>query len=229
MSRSPRHTRHAERGAAMLVAILLVLVIAVVSVGILKLAGADRVAAGKLSIAERGMACAEAGIQYGRRFFGCAYKTSNNWNDFLSGARAGRYDPTLTPTPDPYPTSYDALPMELKGSRNNSSTLDAGTDLDGDGKPDFWVSIRDDDDERPEGAADNRFRDNNLMVYLRSECINPNFAVEVGGVKRSSVIEVLLAYVPGSKPVYGKATSSSDFPEASASGPTVLTTITNCD
>jgi hypothetical protein len=220
--------RRAERGVAMILAIFLVLVIAVVAAGLIKLAGTDRVAAGKMSIAERGLACAEAGIQYGRRFFGCAYKTSNNWNDFLSGARKGRYDPTLSPTPDPYPT-VSSLPMELKGSRFNTSTLDTGADLDGDGNPDFWVSIRDDDDERPEGAADNRFRDNNLMVYLRSECINPNFAVEVDGVKRSSVIEVLLAYVPGSTPAYGKATSSSDFPEASASGPTVVTTISNCD
>jgi hypothetical protein len=228
MRRCSIDDRASSRGVAMLVAIILVLVVAAIAAGVIRYAGADRIEAAKMSVKERGLACAEAGIQYGRRLFGCNYKTTNNWNDYLSGIRPGRYDPTLA-TPDPYPTDYTALPMELKGSRGNTATLDPGTDLDGDGKPDFWVSIRDDDDERPEGAADNRLRDNNLMVYLRSECINPRFAVEVGGVKQAAVVEVLLAYLPGSTSPYGKATSSSDFPEASASGPTVVTTVSNCD
>lgn len=225
--RTHRETaRGAERGSAMIVAIFVVLVVAVVAVGLLKFAGKDRVAAGRFSVSERGLACAEAGIQYGRRMFGCAYKVTNNWNSYLSGARTGRFDPSLG---DALPTNYASLPMELKGSRANGSTLDTGTDLDDDGEPDFWVSIRDDDDERPEGQADDRNRDNNLMVYLRSECINPSFALEVAGVRRSAVVEVLLSYIPGSVPAYGKATSSSDFPEASSSGPTVVTTISNCD
>lgn len=225
MRRTPNR-RAAERGAAMIVAIFLVLIVAVVAAGVIRYAGRDRIAAARMSVKERGLACAEAGLQYGRRLFGCNYKTTGNWNDYLSGARAGRYDPSLG---DTRPTDFSALPMELRGSRGNTATLDTGTDLDGDGRPDFWVSIRDDDDERPEGAADNRNRDNNLMVYLRSECTNPNFTVEVGGVKQSAAIEVLLAYLPGSISPYGKATSSSDFPEASASGPTVVTTVSNCD
>jgi hypothetical protein len=227
MRRTPPH-RAAEQGAAMIVAIFLVLIVAVIAAGVIRYAGQDRIAAARMSVKERGLACAEAGIQYGRRLFGCNYKTTNNWNDYLSGVRPGRFDTTLA-TPDLRPTNFAALPMELKGSRSNTTTLDTGTDLDGDGKPDFWVSIRDDDDERPEGALDDRTHDNNLMVYLRAECINPYFAVEVGGVKQSAVIEVLMAYLPGSTSPYGKATSASDFPEASASGPTVVTAISNCD
>jgi hypothetical protein len=119
--------------------------------------------------------------------------------------------------------------MALKGARTGTGTLDSGTDLDGDGNPDFWVSIRDDDDERPLGAQDNRTRDNNLAVIMRSECINPAWATEVGGRPGTAVVEVLLVYVPGSTSPYGKATSSSDFPEASASGPTVVTSAANCD
>ena len=225
MRRNPPR-RAAERGAAMIVAVFLVLIVAVIAAGVIKYAGRDQISAARMSVKERGLACAEAGIQYGRRLFGCNYKSTNNWNDYLSGLRPGRYDPSLG---DTLPTSFSSLPMELKGSRGNTSTLDVGTDLDGDGSPDFWVSIRDDDDERPEGAPDNRLRDNNLMVYLRAECINPRFAVEVGGVKQSEVIEVLMAYLPGSTSPYGKATSSSDFPEASASGPTVVTTVSSCD
>jgi len=219
-------SRRAERGAALLLAVLLVLLIAVISAGVIRLAGSDRIAAAKLSVKERGLACADAGIQYGRRLFGCNYKTTNLWNDYLSGVRPGRYDPSLG---DTLPTTVAGIPKELSGDRNGDGALDTGTDLDGDGTPDFWVSIRDDDDERPEGAPDNRRRDNNLVVYLRSECINPGFTVEVAGVRRTAVVEVLLAYVPGSVSAYGKATSSSDFPEAAASGPTVVTTLGSCE
>lgn len=221
-----RPARRSERGAALVIAFFLVLVVAVVTIGVIRFAGKDRIAAGRLGLSERALACAEAGIQYGRRLFGCAYKSTNNWNDYLSGTRTGRYDPSQG---DTLPTSYASLPMELKGSRSNSSTLDTGSDLDGDGQADFWVSIRDDDDERPEGAADNRRRDNNLMVYLRSECINGSMATDVAGARTTAVVEVLLAYIPGSVPSYGKATSSSDFPEASSSGPTVVTAVSNCD
>jgi hypothetical protein len=219
--------RRGGRGAAMVFALALVFALAVIGIAIIKYAGRDRIAAAKMSVKERGLACADAGIQYGRRYFGCNYKTTGNWNQILSGTVPGRYDPQFLG--DAYPTSVSSIPMVLKGDRTGSGTLDPGTDLDGDGNADFWVSIRDDDDERPLGAADDRRRDNNLMVILRSECINPAWATEVGGRPATAVVEVRLAYVPGSTSPYGKATSSSDFPEASASGPTVVTTVANCD
>jgi hypothetical protein len=216
----------AQRGVSLLFAMALVLALAVIGVAVISYAGRDRIAAAKMSVQERGLACAEAGIQYGRRYFGCHYKSTNNWNNILSGVSPGRYDPSLGNT---YPSSVSAIPSVLKGDSSGSGTLDTGTDLDGDGNPDFWVSIRDDDDEAPLGAVDDRTHDNNLAVYLRSECINTNWASTVGGVKQTAVVEVLLVYLPGSTSPYGKATSSSDFPEASASGPTVVTTTSSCD
>lgn len=219
------HARRA-RGVSLLFAMALVLALAIIGVAVIGYAGRDRIAAAKMSVQERGIACADAGIQYGRRYFGCNYKTTNNWNDILSGVAPGRYDPALN---DAYPGSVSAIDRRLKGDSKNTGTLDPGTDLDGDGNPDFWVSIRDDDDERPLGADDNRRRDNNLAVRLRSECINPAWAASVGGEPRTAVVEVLLVYVPGSTSPYGKATSSSDFPEASASGPVVVTTAATCD
>lgn len=215
-----------QRGVAMIFALALVFALAVIGVAIIKYAGRDRIAAARMSVKERGLLCADAGIQYGRRYFGCNYKTTGNWNQVLSGGAPGRFDTSLG---DAYPTSTSSIPLVLQGDRTGSGALDPGTDLDGDGKPDFWVSIRDDDDERPLGAADNRQRDNNLGVLLRSECINPAWAAEVGGRPATAIVEVLLVYVPGSTSPYGKATSSSDFPEASASGPTVVTTVSTCD
>ncbi len=215
-----------SRGVSILFAMALVMALAVIGVAVINWAGRDRIAAARMSVQERGLACAEAGIQYGRRYFGCRYKTTNNWNNVLGATAPGRFDPSLG---DVYPTAASGIDRRLKGDSTNSGTYDAGTDLDGDGNPDFWVSVRDDDDERPLGAADDRQRDNNLAVFLRSECINQAWATSGGGQARTAVVEVLLVYVPGSTSAYGKATSSSDFPEASATGPVVVTTAANCD
>jgi len=217
-----------QRGVTLVFAILIMLLVTVLSVAVINYAGRDRIAAARMSVQERGLACADAGIQYGRRYFGCNYKRSGNWNSILQklSDNPGRFDPSLG---DTYPTSVAAIDRRLRGDRNNDGTLDDGTDLDGDGQPDFWVSIRDDDDERPlraagpgDDTANDRTRDNNLAVILRSECINPAWAVEIGGERRTAVIEVLLVYLPNTISPYGKATSSSDFPEASSTGPTVV-------
>lgn len=195
------------RGASLLIAMFLMLVIATVSAALIQYAGKDRIAAGRMSVQDRGVACAEAGIQYGRRYFACNYKATNNWNSILDGTQPGRYDPAF----DPYPATQGDIPAVLQG------------DIDGDGVADFWFSIRDDDDERPLGNADDPRHDNNQVVYLRAECINPAFAIESGGQRRTAVVEVMLAYVSNLVNPYGKATSASDFPEASAGGAAVLT------
>jgi hypothetical protein len=225
---NPAGARPAERGVSLLFAIALVLALTVIGAAVIGYAGRDRVAAAKMSVQERGVACADAGIQYGRRYFGCIYKRTSNWNDILSGAAPGRYDPSLG---DAYPASLSAIPAVLEGDSSGSGKLDPGTDLDGTGRPSFWVSIRDDDDERPLGAPDNRTRDNNLAVILRSECINPQWAAEQGGQKRTSVVEVLLVYMADTKNPYAIASSSSNFPQASAAGVAVVTTLpsTQCD
>ena len=207
-------SRASERGVSLIFAIALVLALAVIGAAVIGYAGRDRIAAARMSVQERGLACAEAGIQYGRRYFGCNYKRTSNWNDILSGVTAGRYDPSLG---DLYPASASAIPLALEGDSTGSGKLDKGTDLNGDGNPSFWVSIRDDDDERPEGAPDNRTRDNNLTVFLRSECINPMWATVEGGVKRTAFIEGLLVYLPGLRPGDGKA------------GSEVVTTSSTCD
>ncbi|MBI5068455.1 MAG: hypothetical protein HZB56_09455 [Deltaproteobacteria bacterium] len=220
-----RASRSSQRGVTLLFAILIMLMVTVLSVAIINYAGRDRIAAARMSVQERGLACAEAGLQYGRRYFGCNYKTTSGWNAILNGTVPGRYDPALG---DAYPASLAAIDRRLRGDRNNDGTLDPGTDLNGDGQADFWVSIRDDDDERDGVAdpsavgADVRTRDNNLTVVLRSECINPAWTVEAGGQRRTVVLETLLVYMPNTNTPYGKATSSSDFPEASATGPTVV-------
>jgi hypothetical protein len=196
-ARPPLSRRRHERGSALLLAMALVLAIAVIGAAILKISGNDRILAGRLGLADRSRACAEAGIQYGRRFFGSNYEASNGWNDYLSGTKAGyRYVPSASPDLD----SRESVKDDVFG------------DADGDGTADFWVSIRDDDDETPLGQTDNQQRDNNEVVILRSECINPAWQVERGAQRSTAVIETVLAHVQGSSG-YGNAQITSNSPD----------------
>jgi hypothetical protein len=210
-----RSSLRSERGSALIFALAIVLVLAIVGVAIIRIAGADRTDAALQGKRDRGLACAEAGLQYARRFFGVNYEASHGWNDYLNGTTPGyRYDPQMRPVADTYPTPTQlaAKPMQTRGQSNGTS-FDPGADLDGDGQPDFWVSIRDDDDERPLGLAnDDRTRDNNETVVLRSECTNPAWAIVESGVPTNVVLEALFTHVQGSSG-YGTAARVSNAPD----------------
>jgi len=204
--RPHRRTPRRQSGSALIFVLAIVLAIAFAGIAVVRLAGGDRMSAARSSQKDRGLVCAEAGLQYGRRFFGSTYETSNGWNTYLSNPTLGyRYVPV--PTSVSLSAHLSARPLQVKGA-SNGTTLDTGADLDGDGSPDFWVSIRDDDDERPLGIADNPARDNNETVILRSQCTNPAFARVVGGQPEYAVIEVVLAHVQGSSGYGGSQAAS---------------------
>ncbi len=201
--------RSSQRGAVLLMAIILILAVSLIAALVIKYAGTDMTEAAQMGVKERGRICAEAGIQYGRRFFGSRYETSRNWNDYLDGTSPlFRFDPDNS-----FKWSvYASWPKATLGMSDGTS-FDPGADLDNDGQPDFWVSIRDDDDERPLGiAADDPTRDNNETVILRSECINDSWASEIGGVKQHAVIEAVLTHVQGGSG-YGNAQITSNSPD----------------
>ncbi len=209
--------RHGERGSALLLAIALILAITLIGAAIIRLAGRDRTEAAKLGTKDRGRICAEAGLQYGRRFFGMNYEASHNWNDYLTDAAAARgfrFDPSLG---DVEPADLSAFDLRVRGALDGA-TLEPGADLGSNG-PSFWVSIRDDDDERPLGAADDRRRDNNENVILRSECTNPNWAIEVGGRRTAAVVEAVLTHIQGASG-YGNAQITSNSPDVVGFGGT---------
>ncbi len=183
--RAARH--HSARGSALIFALCLVLVLALAGIALVKIAGGDRTAAAKVGVEDRGLSCAEAGLQYARRLFGASYETSHGWNDYLADGAGYRYD--WTPGRDAHPNLATAGAVA-------ASTLG---DFDGDGTPDFWISIRDDDDERPLGiATDDWKHDNNEAILIRSECINPKYAVTRGGVKINAVLESTLVHIQSS-------------------------------
>jgi hypothetical protein len=203
---SARRAR-SESGAALIFALAIILALAVAGVALVRIAGNDRIRAAQLGVQDRGLACAEAGLQYGRRFFGSRYESSHGWNDYLATPTLGyRYDAAHDARP-----ALATLPLQVRGA-SDGVHLDVGADLDGDGNPDFWVSIRDDDDERPLGIADNPARDNNETIILRSECTNPSYATIQGGAPVNTVLELMLTHVQGSSG-YGTAARSLNAPD----------------
>jgi hypothetical protein len=205
----PPH-RRGERGAALILAIMLVGVLLLVGVAVLRVAGADRIEAAKLGSRERAQLCAEAGLQYGRRLFGRSYEATHNWNDYLDETSATyvagyRFDPRLDDERD-----LADRPVEARG-KSDGVAFDAGADLDDDGEPDFWVSIRDDDDELSAGAATNNSkRDNNESVILRSECTS--LVYEGPGGRQHAVVEAVFTHVQGASG-YGNAQITSNSPD----------------
>ncbi|HYG69037.1 MAG TPA: hypothetical protein VD838_15315 [Anaeromyxobacteraceae bacterium] len=195
------------------------ILIALAGIALVNYAGNDRVDAARFGVKDRGLACAEAGIQYARRFFGSTYAQSNNWNDYLvtptSAVPGYRYDENATP-PDAYPNLAD-VPKQTRGM-SNETTFDAGADIDGDGNADFWVSVRDDDDERPLGAPHDPARDNNETIVIRSECTNEAYAIIEGGEPRHVVLETALSHVQGSSG-YGIAAGGSNSPDLVGGAP----------
>lgn len=195
------------RGSMLLLAMFFVLLLAVVGVLVVRHAGRERIATAQMVSKERAFACAEAGLQYGRGFFALNYEASAGWNDYLDDTRTTyksgyKYDPAVDSRP-----SLSGVPAQVKG-KSNGSTFDPGADYDGNQQ--FWVSIRDDDDEVPAGQPDNPRKDNNEAVFVRSECTA--FYYIEGGEERTAAVEALLVHVQNASG-YGNAQITSNSPD----------------
>lgn len=202
-------------GATLILAMFFVLLLAVVGVLVVRYAGRERIKSAQLVSKERAFACAEAGLQYGRRFFGMTYEASHGWNDYLDGTLPGyRYDPA--PTLDG-PVVTDAMitastDQTLGRTRGafDGSTYDPGTTYPPppeSGLPMFWVTIR--DDEPPSDQNNKGKRDNNEAAVVRSQCTA--FYYEDGG-DRTAVVEGLLVHVQNASG-YGNAQVTSNSPD----------------
>ena len=189
------------RGAALLLVLVLMAMLAVIGAVIMRSAGADRIAAAKLGAEGAALACAESGLQFARRYYGCAYKTSNNWNDFLTGVKAktatGNLDGT-TPGTD--------FEISIRDDDDEPAEVDAG------GSP----------------LGNDPLRDNNMTVVVESRCIAPGYVVEVDGVRSTKVVRALLTYVPGLSD-HGSAPSGSNANEAAAGGAWVHLNVGDCE
>jgi hypothetical protein len=192
-------SRRGERGGALILAMILLSVLLVAGIALLRLVGRDEIDAAKAGKKQQAQICADAGLQYGRMLFGggaglpgtdgATYENSRGWNDFLNDGDPATYRPGYR---------YDER---------------LGDKYDLDGKPDFWVSIRDDDDERNLGLqVDNPLRDNNEQVILRSVCIRAGLEWQEGGEVNRASVETILRHVQGASG-YGNAQITSNSPD----------------
>ncbi len=205
--------RPGQGGSMLILAMFFVLLLAVVGILVVRHAGRDRILSAQLVTKERAFACAEAGLQYGRRFFGMSYEASHGWNDYLNGTLPGyRYDSNLdgaVVTAAMIKAAGDVTQGRVFGAFDGG-TYDPGTTYPPpNGSPMFWVSIRDDDDEPASGQTNDRTHDNNEAVIVRSQCTA--FYYEEGG-DRTAVVEGLLVHVQNASG-YGNAQVTSNSPD----------------
>lgn len=197
---SPSRTAGGARGAALLLAIILMAILAIVGTAILQSAGRDRIAAARLGAQGTALSCAESGLQFARRYYGCSYKTSNNWNDFLSGARPA----TAT--------------GNLDGSTPGEDFEISIRDDDEPAEVDASGAARPNDPNR----------DNNMTVVVEARCIAPGYSVDENGQRATKVVRALLTYVPGLSD-HGSAPSGSNANEAAAGGAWVHLNVGDCE
>ncbi|MCP3102026.1 hypothetical protein LZ198_24470 [Myxococcus sp. K15C18031901] len=149
--------RH-PRGATLLVVVLLVTILLTLVGSLMMYAGGERVRAVAAGRASQRQSCAESGLQLARSFYGRNYA---NWNTYLS--TPGTYDPvrsSFNPTPaDPTSPALQAARPELFA------------DVDGDGKLDVFLYIRDNEDEFLP-LAPNWRRDNDQVTVVGAVCIS---------------------------------------------------------
>jgi hypothetical protein len=169
--------RFRERGSALLVTMTVLAVILGLSTGLIYFVETVRARAANEARRIPRNYCSETGLQLARTYFGNNYQY---WNQggilgapFLNNP--GTYNPVVT-TYNLKAAAANPLndPAGLQGSNwvtNTSATHpELFADLDGDGKFDVYIYIRDDADE-PTGLEDWKY-DSNFQVYVGAVCIS---------------------------------------------------------
>jgi hypothetical protein len=158
------------RGSALLTTVVFVLIIMMVTSAILFYAGYSHRRATYVSRGATELSCAEAGLQIARAYFADPVQQPQ-WNTYLGN-----------------PANYNPLPNTWNA--NPSITSDGGYwaaiaahpelfyDLDGDGKEDVYIYIRDNADETTGGAdgGQNWLVDVDTTVYVGAVCVSQTLA-----------------------------------------------------
>lgn len=159
---SPRASSRSARGSTLLLVVLLVTVLLGLVAGVMAYASSERMRAVTSSRVGQRQGCAESGLQLARGYFGRNY---GQWDTFLS--TPGVYDPIASPT-----NTAPANPRTAAGRAAIKTANPAlFADLDGDGKDDVYLYIRDNEDEfKPLAPEWNR--DNDQQVVVGAICIS---------------------------------------------------------
>jgi hypothetical protein len=182
-----------RRGFALLTAAAMMAVLMGVIAGLMYFASRWRGRSISLARAVSRQACAESGLQLAKAYFGQNYV---NWNQFLSN-----------------PGVYNPIPITRGGARPTADPIrnlaaitavdsNVVADLDGDGQPDVYIYIRDNEDEYVNAQPNNPLRDNDQMVIVGSMCISKTMVprredgtLGLNGIPEPIVVEALLQFV----------------------------------
>ena len=152
-----------KRGAALITVLLMMGVLAAIVSALLLYVHEERARSVASTRSMVRNSCASSGMQFARAFFA---RNFASWNTFL--AQPAIYNPVkLTWNAASYVDT--TLPTFLGTFRTTNPQL--FTDLDGDGKDDVFIYIRDNADEGLP-AAENWTRDNDQNVIVGAICIS---------------------------------------------------------
>lgn len=145
------------RGSALLTTMIMATIVLMAVAGLLYYVQLTRANAARESRRMPRNYCADTGLQLARRYYGQNYP---GWNSYL--ANPGVYNPIKS--------SHDTVtPADPSSATLQANHPELFADLDGDGKNDVYIYIRDNADEP---GAQNWQRDNDLSVYVGAICIS---------------------------------------------------------
>jgi hypothetical protein len=146
------------RGSTLLIVLILVTVLLGLVASILLYASKERIRAVATGRTGQRRSCAESGLQLARGYYGRNFK---HWNSYLSA-------PSVH---DPVRSRYNLAPATPRDAAFQAAHPELFADVDGDGRSDVYLYIRDNDDELHPLAADWR-RDNDHNVVVGAVCIS---------------------------------------------------------
>ena len=187
-----RRISRQERGSALMVAMAVSAILLLIIAGLFGYVQAERTRAGRPARELTRKECAEAGLLLARAYFSANVST---WNKYLN-------DPShLNPVPASWNTSpADPVAAVAAGAAAwtgaSAPFNDLFYDLDGDGKKDVYIYVRDNQDELLP-AANNWRKDNDQNVIVGAICISTTLSPRLtsGATDPSELsIESLLSY-----------------------------------
>lgn len=185
--------RRASKGSALIPAAAMMAVLMGVIFGLLYFASRSR---GRSISAARTLSrqsCAESGLQLAKAYYGQNYR---RWNEFLSDTRT--YNPVPITRPVAQPVANPFADLAYIQSVNANIVVD----VDGDGGPDVYLYIRDNEDEFEAGQPNNPNQDHDQMVIVGSMCISDKMVprredgtLGMNGTTDPVVVEAFLQFV----------------------------------
>jgi hypothetical protein len=161
----PRPTRAASRGTALLTVMVMMAVLLAFVIAILAYAQHRRSRAVQLSRSLIRTNCAQAGLELAKDYFGRNFVSSGHWSTYLS--QPNLYNPTSYTTW----TGYTG-PSQFADAGFQTANPQLFADLDGDGRPDVYIYVRDNADELPPISAQNWALDNDQNAFVGAICVS---------------------------------------------------------